>query len=143
PSPPRTPRLLQPKRAFKPIPRSATSTAESRRTLFLKKVQSAREEAAWQARGGQDEIMRMIFVAEQKRWRASQEKAAGRIATIREEEEDDEGERGEELPEEEEELTVAQHDGDGHNDFEEFLDRDGRELEKLLSSMDLDLDQKM
>jgi len=45
--------------------------------------------------------MRMLFVAEQKRWRAIQEKAASRFPSIREEEEEDirEGER-EELPEE-------------------------------------------
>jgi hypothetical protein len=36
---------------------------------------------------GQKQIMRMIFVAEQKRWEASLEKAASRIPTIYEEEE--------------------------------------------------------
>jgi len=115
PSPPRSPILQKPvrRRAYKPIP---SPTAESRRSLFLKKVQNAREEKAWQARGGQDEIMRMIFVAEQKRWRASLEMAARMIPTIREEEEDEirEAANGHAQPEElPEELLMEEQEQTG------------------------------
>lgn len=40
-------------------------------------------------------------------------------------------------------VIDAEHDGGAQDEFEEFLNRDGKELEDLLSSMDLDLDQKM
>lgn len=41
------------------------------------------------ARGGEDEMMRVIFVAEQKRWEKSLERGAPTVATILEEEAED------------------------------------------------------
>ncbi|KAF8252891.1 hypothetical protein K440DRAFT_534621 [Wilcoxina mikolae CBS 423.85] len=143
PSPPRSPpEFLAPKRLFKPIPvgRSGEDVRTARRSLFLKKVQNGREDKAWKARGGEDEIMRMIFVAEHKRWEASLEKAASRIPTIYEEEEvyDDQLE-----PEYPEEFFALESDPSSVEDFDAYLDRDGKELEELLSEMDLDMDHKM
>jgi hypothetical protein len=41
---------------------------ETRRKLFLKKVREGAEEKRWRDRGGDDEIMRMLWVAEERRW---------------------------------------------------------------------------
>lgn len=46
---------------------SADEGRETRRKLFLKNVREASEEKRWKARGGDDEIMRCIWVSEQKR----------------------------------------------------------------------------
>lgn len=127
--------------------RSSEETRNARRSLFLKKVQSGREDERWQARGGEDEIMRMIFVSEQKRWEANLEKAAKRIPTIYEEEEQSETPPAVEEPEfpEEEEVGFPPVSPQFQNgpptspdEFEEYLDRDGQELEELLSQMEID-----
>ncbi|TGZ80439.1 hypothetical protein EX30DRAFT_293924, partial [Ascodesmis nigricans] len=145
PSPPRSPQnapaFMNPRRLFKPSPllqRSREDTRTARRDLFLKKVQNGRLDKTMAARGGEDEMMRMVYVAEQKRWERNLERAAPRIGT---------GE--EELEVEEEvdevdptlELVCKTNDwfwvpGDG---FDEYLDMDGAELEDLLSQMDLDV----
>jgi len=99
------------------------------------------------ARGGQDEMMRMIFVAEHQRWEASLERAASRIPTIYEEEEEDVSEYSENILvlASESEIAPAQlpEPPTPPDDFDEFLDRDGQELEGLLSQMDLDMDDSM
>ncbi|KAF8541386.1 hypothetical protein BDD12DRAFT_829765 [Trichophaea hybrida] len=154
PSPPRSPpEFLAPKRLFKPIPigRSGEDVRTARRNLFLKKVQNGREDKAWKARGGEDEIMRMIFVAEHKRWEASLEKAASRIPTIYEEEEVYDDRPEPEYPEyffalesgaEPPQIQYLEYPSSAE-DFDAYLDRDGKELEELLSEMDLDMDHKM
>ena len=105
-------------------------------------------------------IMRMIFVAEHKRWEASLERAASRIPTIYEEEEEGHQlrQQADEYPDEL--FLPLPHHGctatppacrgrrltvgvDPVDEFDDLLDRDGRELEDLLSEMDLDLDHKM
>jgi len=134
-----------PKRLFKPIPLNGAGEEgrNARRRLFLQKVRDSRETKMMNARGGQDEMMRMIFVAEHRRWEASLEQAASRIPTIYEEEED-----VSEYPEDillcasESEIAPAglPEPPTPPDDFDEFLDRDGQELEDLLSQMDLDMD---
>lgn len=66
PSPPRSPpSLLAPKRLFKPIPSGRTNGEEGRKTRrcqFLKKVQTGREDKAWKARGGEDEVCRVALL---------------------------------------------------------------------------------
>ncbi|RDW60865.1 hypothetical protein BP6252_12248 [Coleophoma cylindrospora] len=47
---------------------------ETRRKLFLKKVREDSEDQRWKARGGDDEMMRTIWIAEQRRM---QERRAG------------------------------------------------------------------
>jgi hypothetical protein len=49
---------MAPKRPFKqtPLLRSSEEARDARRNLFLKKVQSGREEAQWKARGGEEEV---------------------------------------------------------------------------------------
>ena len=134
PSPPATPKFLAvPKRAFKPIPTSQSTSPSARRHLFLQKLKTGREDKRMAARGGEDEIMRMIFVAEQKRWEEGLERAARGIETIWEDEE--EQEEMERLAREAEETGHELHSRDS---FEELLERDGRELEDLLAGMDLD-----
>ncbi|KAE8452987.1 hypothetical protein EG329_012174 [Mollisiaceae sp. DMI_Dod_QoI] len=46
---------------------NADEGRETRRKLFLKNVREASEEKRWRDRGGDDEIMRCIWVAEQRR----------------------------------------------------------------------------
>lgn len=183
PSPPSSPpEFLAPKRLFKPVPSSHSREEgrEARRNLFLKKVRDARDEKLLKARGGEDEVltsisfqldlflltqtfcqmMRLIFVSEQKRWEASQARTAASIPTIYEEEELGMG--NEELDFQAEESFFIDQDGIYHtnstlsllsnsyctepgpsDDLDEMLDRDGKELEDLLSQLDLQLDQVM
>ncbi|PUU75690.1 hypothetical protein B9Z19DRAFT_1102803 [Tuber borchii] len=145
PSPPSSPpEFLAPKRLFKPVPSSHSREEgrEARRNLFLKKVRDARDEKLLKARGGEDEMMRLIFVSEQKRWEASQARTAASIPTIYEEEELGMG--NEELDFQAEESFFMDQDEPGpSDDLDEMLDRDGKELEDLLSQLDLQLDQVM
>ena len=55
---------------------SATDARERRRGLFLKRVRQDGEDRRWAARGGDDEIMRSIFLNERRRWEASLARAA-------------------------------------------------------------------
>ncbi|PWW75302.1 hypothetical protein C7212DRAFT_198522 [Tuber magnatum] len=146
PSPPSSPpEFLAPKRLFKPIPTSHSGEEgrEARRNLFLKKVRDARDEKLMKARGGEDEMMRLIFVSEQKRWEAWQARTAASIPTIYEEEELGIGNE-EELDFQAEESLFMDHGETGPSeDLEEMLDRDGKELEDLLSQLDLQFDQVM
>ncbi|KAG0131564.1 hypothetical protein HOY82DRAFT_485033 [Tuber indicum] len=145
PSPPSSPpEFLAPKRLFKPIPTSHSREEgrEARRNLFLKKVRDARDEKLMKMRGGEDEMMRLIFVSEKKRWEASQARAAASIPTIYEEEEFGIG--NEELDfQAEESLFMDQDEPGPSEDLDEMLDRDGKELEDLLSQLDLQLHQVM
>ncbi|KAI5776191.1 hypothetical protein EDC01DRAFT_488681 [Geopyxis carbonaria] len=151
PSPPQSPpSFLRPKRLFKPNLLSQTQCDErtTRRELFLKKVHTGREDKFLKSRGGEDEMMRMIFIAEYKRWEASLEKAASNIPTIYEEEEilDDNFSDLVALAQEAEmqpESLSYPEPTHQFEDFDDYLDRDGQELEGLLSQMDLDLDRKI
>jgi hypothetical protein len=60
---------------------------ETRRKLFLKNVREASEEKKWKNRGGDDEIMRCIWVAEQRRLQERMSKEAMGIEAPMEEEE--------------------------------------------------------
>ncbi|KAJ6258434.1 hypothetical protein Dda_6474 [Drechslerella dactyloides] len=66
------------KRPFRPNPvlQRAEDARDRRRQLFLKRLQDHREEKAMQARGGEDEMMRLIYLSEKNRWETSQERAA-------------------------------------------------------------------
>ncbi len=61
---------------------------ETRRKLFLKKVREGAEEKRWKDRGGDEEIMRCIWVAEERRREERiRREALGLDAEILEEEE--------------------------------------------------------
>jgi hypothetical protein len=47
--------------------KNAGDGRETRRKLFLKRVREDQEERRWKARGGDDDIMRTIWMAEQRR----------------------------------------------------------------------------
>ena len=59
------------KRPTKPNPllhgKNAGDGRETRRKLFLKRVREDQEDKRWKARGGDDEMMRTVWIAEQRR----------------------------------------------------------------------------
>ncbi|KAI9680603.1 MAG: hypothetical protein M1817_004043 [Caeruleum heppii] len=59
-----------------PLLRADKDGKERRRNLFLKKVRQGGEDRRWEARGGDEELMRSIFVSERKRWEAMQARLA-------------------------------------------------------------------
>ncbi|RPB06966.1 hypothetical protein P167DRAFT_473361, partial [Morchella conica CCBAS932] len=136
PSPPSSPDFLAPKRLFKPVPIfvSREKGRETRHNLFLKKVRRGREDKIIKSRGGEDEMMRLIFVSEQKRWEATQARAAATISTIYEEEEFE--------VEETQDYELPYHASgiDEDDDFDQLIEREGEELEDMLSQLDLDFD---
>lgn len=137
PSPPSSPDFLAPKRLFKPVPIFVPheKVRETRRNLFLKKVRSGREDKIMKSRGGEDEMMRLIFVSEQKRWEATQARAAATISTIYEEEElEVEAAQDYEL------LYQTSNVEEEEEDFDKIIEREGEELEAMLSQLDLDFD---
>ncbi|KAI9785729.1 MAG: hypothetical protein M1839_008746 [Geoglossum umbratile] len=71
-----------------PLLHSMDHDRERRRNLFLKKVREQGEDRKWKARGGEEEIMRSIYVSEQKRWEATQARIAREILAPQEEDED-------------------------------------------------------
>jgi len=85
-------------------------------------------------------MMRIIFVSEQKRWEAAQAKTAATIPTIYEDEEL-ELENTDEPHFSVGEQTYMGPKNSSSSDIDEMLDRDGQELEALLSQLDLDFDQ--
>jgi hypothetical protein len=71
------------KRATKanPLIHGRTSSAgedgrETRRKLFLKKVREDSQDKRWKDRGGDDEMMRSIWIAEQRRMEEKQRREA-------------------------------------------------------------------
>ncbi|RDW91408.1 hypothetical protein BP5796_02573 [Coleophoma crateriformis] len=89
---------------------------ETRRKLFLKKVREDSEDQRWKARGGDDEMMRTIWIAEQRRM---QERRAGDLdaESLREEDFEEPWSSDEALADE-----IAKKEAD--------------EMEALLSSME-------
>ncbi|KAK6531572.1 hypothetical protein TWF694_002764 [Orbilia ellipsospora] len=71
------------KRIFRPNPllQKPEDARDRRRNLFIKKVQNSREEKIMEARGGEDEMMRLIFLSEQNRWETNQERAARTVSS--------------------------------------------------------------
>ena len=47
--------------------KNAGDGRETRRKLFLKRVREDQEDKRWKARGGDDEMMRTVWIAEQRR----------------------------------------------------------------------------
>jgi hypothetical protein len=62
---------------------------ETRRKLFLKRVREGSEEKKWASRGGDEEIMRCLWVAEERRRVERQRREAMGIEGLVEEEEED------------------------------------------------------
>ncbi|KAK4992441.1 hypothetical protein LTR50_001200 [Elasticomyces elasticus] len=60
---------------------------DKRRDLFLKKVQEGREDRRWDARG--DQILRLDYVSQQRRWEAEQARSAPTLSAWPPEEDDD------------------------------------------------------
>lgn len=68
------------KRPTKPNPllnKGDEEGRETRRKLFLKKVKESSEDRKWRARGGEDEMMRTIWVMEERRRIARQQELVG------------------------------------------------------------------
>ncbi|KAK6533838.1 hypothetical protein TWF281_005191 [Arthrobotrys megalospora] len=65
-------------RIFRPNPllQRPEEVRERRRNLLLRKLQTQRENRAMQARGGEDEMLRLIYLSEKNRWENSQERVA-------------------------------------------------------------------
>jgi hypothetical protein len=63
---------------------------ETRRKLFLKKVREDSEDRRWAARGGDDEMMRTIWIAEHRRREERQARDAKFVQASQEEEDIDE-----------------------------------------------------
>jgi hypothetical protein len=68
------------KRATKPNPlfhgrRDGEDGRETRRKLFLKRVRDSAEEKRWKDRGGDDEIMRVLWISEERERRIRDEVA--------------------------------------------------------------------
>ncbi|KAF2002689.1 hypothetical protein P154DRAFT_520803 [Amniculicola lignicola CBS 123094] len=65
-----------PQRAYKPNPvmRGADAVKQTRRDMFFRKVQREREEKKWGSRG--DQLQRLDFISDQKRWEARKERQA-------------------------------------------------------------------
>jgi hypothetical protein len=61
---------------------------ETRRRLFLKRVREDSEDKRWKARGGDDEMMRSIWIAEQRRREERQRREAVGLEALPIEEED-------------------------------------------------------
>ncbi|KAH0543854.1 hypothetical protein FGG08_001893 [Glutinoglossum americanum] len=78
------------KRPIKPNPlfHNSDHDRERRRNLFLKKVSEESSDQKWKARGGDEEIMRSIYVSEQRRWEAAQARIAKELQASQEEDED-------------------------------------------------------
>lgn len=98
---------------------SKDDVREKRRNIFLNKLKDAREQSRLQARGGEDEMMRIILVSEQRRLHAHLARVAASIPTIEEETES-------QLLREAENL-----------DYSELVEEQDRELEAILSHLDI------
>jgi hypothetical protein len=62
---------------------------ETRRKLFLKRVREGSEEKKWAGRGGDEEIMRCLWLAEERRRVERRRREALGIEVVEEEEEED------------------------------------------------------
>ncbi|KAK6356604.1 hypothetical protein TWF718_000952 [Orbilia javanica] len=73
----------QGKRIFRPNPllQRPEDAREKRQHLLLRKLQTQRENRAMQSRGGEDEMLRLIYLSEKNRWESSQERAALAISS--------------------------------------------------------------
>ncbi|KAK6509939.1 hypothetical protein TWF481_004659 [Arthrobotrys musiformis] len=68
----------QTRRVFRPNPllQRPEDAREKRRNIILEKLQTQRENRAMQARGGEDEMLRLIYLSEKNRWESGQERVA-------------------------------------------------------------------
>ncbi|RVD80297.1 uncharacterized protein DFL_008198 [Arthrobotrys flagrans] len=73
----------QGKRIFRPNPllQRPEDARERRRNLLLRKLRTQRENRAMQARGGEDEMLRLIYLSEKNRWESGQERVALAISS--------------------------------------------------------------
>ncbi|OBT43945.1 hypothetical protein VE00_04642 [Pseudogymnoascus sp. WSF 3629] len=101
---------------------------ETRRKLFLRRVRQDSEDKRWEKRGGDDEIMRTIWIAEQKRREERRARDAQSWGGIEEEEEDLEEaqltEIGKINPSQDEEMV------------DEVAQQEDAEMEAMLSMLD-------
>ncbi|KAI9771303.1 MAG: hypothetical protein M1840_002273 [Geoglossum simile] len=102
-----------------PLLHSTDHDRERRRNLFLRKVREEGQDRKWKARGGDDEVMRSIYISEQKRWEAKQARIAREILASQEEEEDI--------------LVVDSGNTEDARIIDDLLDEENAELEALVS----------
>ncbi|KAI9751727.1 MAG: hypothetical protein M4579_005946 [Chaenotheca gracillima] len=123
----------QMKRDYKPNPllrREKDGGRQRRRESFLKRVKEGGDERRWQARGGEDELMRTIYLSEQRQWREAQERIAQGVES---------GMLDERLRDEEEWAETTQNEmnaTDSSQQVEALLLQEQQELEELAASMD-------
>ncbi|EON62813.1 hypothetical protein W97_02038 [Coniosporium apollinis CBS 100218] len=122
------------KRAIKavPIPQGRSATQERRRDLFLKKVQQDRDEKRWEARG--DQIMKLDFVAERRRWEAEQARAAPNPDEPSEDSEYGEGYN--DLPMWSSQQTEARRSSQPEEEAEAVIQQENEELDAMISMME-------
>ncbi|KAI9729907.1 MAG: hypothetical protein M1818_008347 [Claussenomyces sp. TS43310] len=130
-SPTRPSKSGEESRAKRPIKKNplihrSDDARETRRSLFLRKVREDSEDKRWQARGGDDEMMRTIWVAEQRRRAERQALEAQNVPADYEEdvELDDANSRCQ---------SSQRTNGDM---VDEVLQQENEEIEALLSMMD-------
>ena len=83
-----------------PLIHARNDGRETRRKLFLKKVREGSEDKRWTNRGGEEEMMRAIWVQEERKRIEMREREAGQAA-------------GQEIEEEEEEETETPMSSNG------------------------------
>jgi hypothetical protein len=109
---------------------------ETRRKLFLKRVRDSGEEKRWEARGGEDEMMRCIWAAEEKRWMEKKAREAGMVSSQEVEEEDDTDERGVSRMARRNDTTSMDDDM-----LDEVAAMEDREIEAMLAAMEAEHQQ--
>ncbi|OBT73670.1 hypothetical protein VF21_06177 [Pseudogymnoascus sp. 05NY08] len=100
---------------------------ETRRKLFLRRVRQDSEDKRWEKRGGDDEIMRTIWIAEQKRREERRARDAQAWAGVEEEEDLEESQLTEierVKPSQDEEMV------------DEVAQQEDAEMEAMLSMLD-------
>jgi len=103
-----------------PLIHRSGDSRETQRKLFLKKVREDSENKRWEARGGDDEMMRTIWLAEQRR-------RAERIAR-----------EAEYVPPSQEEEAMELGNSPGLQDemVDEVIQRENEEIEALISLLE-------
>jgi hypothetical protein len=109
-------------------PQSTLEKAETRRKLFLKKVKEGAEEKRWQSRGGDEEVMRVLWASEEKE-RRMRERILADMSKVEEEVELDlDEEMVEEVVRNEREEVDALVEGFGSDEEGEDWDAVFREM---------------
>ncbi|KAF2491086.1 hypothetical protein BU16DRAFT_493850 [Lophium mytilinum] len=125
------------KRAIKanPVVQTRDAVKERRRDMFFKKVQQDRDDRRWASRG--EQILRLDFVAEQKRWEAEKAKEAPNAERDLDDYVSSGWNSGQQTK-----RSQQQQDADTYvenyreEEADHILEQENRELDALVSSLD-------